>query len=157
MFGEGDRRCIFRWEGWNWQKMTKSRKQLLGEISQVLNGVDCSSNSTVVEYAVQNLFKRQSPRKASENTAKSLSGSPNLFLGVHPPHVVQIDPAKLEEAIWGRLVDSVIQGIESFRVEKAHYALDATLNHFEQRPTLRKELKRRVIERLGRDPFAGLE
>src|SRR4029077_9868884 len=98
--------------------MTKSTKQIQREIDEVINGVDRSKNTTVVEYAVQNLFKRQTPKKASENTAQSFSGSPNMFLGVHPPNVVKIDPAQLEEAVWDRLVDNVIKGIASFKPDK---------------------------------------
>jgi hypothetical protein len=134
----------------------KTPAQLDAEIAEAL-GKDRSTHSTVVEYAVQNLFKRQSPKKAAENTAKSLSGSPNMFLGVHPPNVVKIDAPQLEDAVWGRLVDNVLKGIASFKPDKAHWALDSTLSHFHQRPSQRAELKRRVIERLGRDPFEGLE
>lgn len=73
----------------------KSRSEIKREIAEFVNGVDCSRHSTVVEYAVQSLFKRQSPRKAAESTAERLSGSPNMFMGVHPPNVVRIDPAQL--------------------------------------------------------------
>jgi hypothetical protein len=136
--------------------MTKTPAQLDAEIAEAL-GKDRSTDGTVVEYAVQNLFKRQSPKKAAENTAKALSGQPNMFLGVHPPDVVKIDPRQLEGAVWERMVDSTLKAIASFKADKAHWALDSTLQYFHQRPSQRAELKRRVIERLGRDPFEGLE
>lgn len=135
---------------------TKSPAQLDAEIAEAL-GKDQSTNGTVIEYAVQELFKRKSLKKAAELTAKKLSGAPNMFLGVHPPNVVKIDVKRLEEALWDRLVDGVLKGVAAFKADKAHWALDATLTQFHQRPTLRAELKRRVIERLGRDPFEGLE
>lgn len=134
----------------------KSPAQLDAEIAEAL-GKDRSTNDTVVEYAVQNLFKRQSPKKAAENTAKKLSGSPNMLLGVHPPDVVKIDPRRLEDAVWDRMVDFTLSGIASFKPDKAHWALDSTLQHFHQRPSQRAQLKKRVIARLGRDPFEGLE
>ncbi len=136
--------------------MTKTPAQLDAEIAEAL-GKDQSTHGTVIEYAVQELFKRKTPKKAAEITAAKLSGAPNMFLGVHPPDVVKIDAKKLEEALWDRLVDAVLKGVASFKADKAHWALDATLTQFHQRPTLRAELKRRVIERLGRDPFEGLE
>ena len=136
--------------------MTKTPAQLDAEISEVL-GQDRSTHPTVVEYAVQELFKGKSPRKAAEVTAKKLSGAPNMFLGVHPPDVVKIDSRALEEATWNRIVDVAIKGVASFKPDKAHWALDGAISHFHQRPTQRAELKRRVIDRLGRDPFEGLE
>jgi hypothetical protein len=136
--------------------MTK-QSQIAREVTEIINGIDRSQNVTVVEYAVQNLFKHQSPKKAAENTAKRLGGSPNMLLGVHPPSVVYIDQEQLEEALWDRLVDTVIKGIPKFKPDKANWSLNGTLLHFHQRPALRAELKRRVIARLGGDPFEGLE
>jgi hypothetical protein len=136
--------------------MTKTPTQLDAEIAEAL-GKDRSTHANVIEYAVQDLFKGKSIKKAAENTAKKLSGGPNMFLGVHPPDVVKIDPTQLEEALWGRLVDDVIKSLAIFRPDKAHWTLDSVIQKFKQRPTVRKELKRRVIERLGRDPFEGLE
>lgn len=134
----------------------KTPAQLDAEIAEAL-GKDRSTHPTVVEYAVQYLFKNMGPKKAAENTAKKLSGSPNMFLAVHPPDVVKIDARQLEDAVWGRLVDNVLKNVAAFKPDKAHWALDSTIQHFHQRPSQRAELKRRVIERLGRDPFEGLE
>ena len=136
--------------------MTKTSAQLDAEIAEAL-GKDRSTHPTVVEYAVQYLFKNMGPKKAAENTAKKLSGGPNMFLNVHPPDVVKIDVHQLEEAVWGQIVDRTIKGLGSFKPDKAHYALDGNLQHFHQRPSQRAELKRRVIARLGHDPFEGLE
>jgi hypothetical protein len=136
--------------------MTKTTAQLDAEIAEAL-GEDQSTHGTVVDYAVQNLFKHMAPKRAAEATAKKLSGAPNMFLGVHPPAVVKIDAVQLENALWDRLVDSVIKAIAVFKPDKAHWTLDSVIQKFKQRPTLRAELKRRVIARLGRDPFEGLE
>jgi hypothetical protein len=136
--------------------MTKTPAQLDAEIAEAL-GKDRSTHSTVVEYAIQELLKNKTPKKAAEITAKKLSGSPNMFLGVHPPDIVKIDAHQLEDAVWDRMVDRVIKGVASFKPDKAHWALDGNLTHFRQKPNQRAELKRRVIERLGRDPFEGLE
>lgn len=116
--------------------------------------IDRSTHPTVVEYAVQNLFKGQSPKKAAENTAKKLSGHENMFLG---SGITTIDPRTLEDALWDRLVDFTLKGIASFKADKAHWALDSCLTHFHQKPSQRTQLKIRVIAKLGRDPFAGLE
>ena len=136
--------------------MTKTPAQLDAEIAEAL-GKDQSTHGTVIDYAVQELFKGKSIKKAAEITTKKLAGAPNMFLGVHPPDVVKIDPAQLEEALWARLVDDVIKSIAIFKPDKAHWTLDSVIQKFKQRPSMRKELKRRVIERLGRDPFEGLE
>lgn len=134
--------------------MAKSKAQLDREISAVVDGTDRSANSTIVEYAVQNLFKGQSPAKAAKTTAKKHSGSENMFFGAG---VTLIDPAKLEDALWDRLVDFNLKGLASFKADKAHWTLDSTLQHFRQAASQRPELKQRVIARLGRNPFEGLE
>jgi hypothetical protein len=136
--------------------VTKTAAQLDAEIAEAL-GKDRSTHAAVIEYAVQDLFKGKSPKTAAKNTAKKLSGVPNMFLGVHPPDIVKIDALQLEDAVWERLVDNVLKGIASFKPDKAHWALDSTIMHFRQKPNLRAELKRRVIARLDRDPFKGLE
>lgn len=136
--------------------MTKSPAQLDAEIAEAL-GKDRSTYSTVVEYAVQYLFKNKTPKAAATATAKKLSGGSNMLLGVHPPDVVKIDARKLEEAVWDRIVDFALKGVASFKPDKAHWALDGAVQHFRQKPARRPELKRRVIARLGRDPFEGLE
>lgn len=136
--------------------MTKTPAQLDAEIAEAL-GKDRSTHPNVIEYAVQYLFKNKTPKAAAATTAKKLSGGPNMFLDVHPPDIVKINVPQLEDAVWDRIVDFAIKGVARIKVDKAHYALDGAIQHFRQKPTLRAELKRRVIARLGRDPFEGLE
>ena len=136
--------------------MTKSPHQLDAEIAEALarpagTGTDRSTHPNVVEYAVQSLFKGKSPKSAAQHTAKKHSGSENFFFG---PGVTTIDATLLEDAVWERLVDFAIKGVKSFKAGKEHYALDGTLQHFKQKPALRTQLKQRVIQRLGHDPFS---
>ncbi len=51
------------------------------------------------------------------------------------------------------MVDFVVDGPKSYKSGKEHYALNGTLQHYEQAGKFRPELKRRAIERLGYDPF----
>lgn len=111
---------------------------------------DRSEHPTVVEYGVQEMFKRKSPRAAAESTAKRLSGFENMFLG---PGVAMIDPRKLEEALWTRLVDLVLSSMEKIKPGMGHFALDGVLDQFRQGKRVRSELKSRVIQRVGFDPF----
>lgn len=66
------------------------------------------------------------------------------------------EPETPEEDGWDRLVDAVIQGIASSQHNKADWALNVTMESFKQGPTERAELKRRVVTRLGHDPFKDL-
>ena len=111
---------------------------------------DKSTNPTVVEYAVQYLFKGKSPATAAKETAKKLSGSENLFLG---PGITSIDPKKLEAAIWDRLVEFTITNLKRNKAGFEHYALNGTILNFRQKPQIRAELKKRVIKEMGHDPF----
>lgn len=112
---------------------------------------DRSTHPTAVQYAVQYLFKRKSVKAAVAETVKKLSGFENVFLG---PGVSVLDPRKLEEAVWDNLADFVIKSMKSFKEEKNHWALDGAADHFKQKsPTFRRELKKRVVKRLGKDPF----
>lgn len=120
-----------------------------------IEGTDRSDHPNVVEYAVQYLFKGKSIKIAAKLTADKLSGFSNMFFG---PGITLIDPKKLEDAVWGRLVDKVVKGVKAgtFREGMEHYALDGTLQQFGQKgPVARKELKKRVIKEMGRDPFPG--
>jgi hypothetical protein len=111
---------------------------------------DRSDHPTVVEYAVRTMMKGKSPASAAKDTVKKLSGSENIFFG---PGVTTIDPKKLEDALWARLVACAIHSMKHIREGKEHFALDGTLSHFDQKPSMRKELKRRTIEALGYNPF----
>lgn len=103
------------------------------------SGTDHSEHPTVVEYAVRFLFKKKSPAVAAKMTAQRLGGAPNTFIGggITP---VQIDPKKLENAIYERMVK---RALELDDVEKG---IRATLFQFSQSgKRVEKELTRRVM------------
>lgn len=113
-------------------------------------GTDRSTHPTVVEYAIQFLFKRKNPKSAATETAKRLSGYENLFLG---PGVSTIDPGKLEDAVWDRLADFVIQSIKKTKSGMEHFALDGAIANFNQSSSVRKKLKSIVEKKVGHDVF----
>jgi hypothetical protein len=121
-------------------------------IERHLQANDRSTNPTVVEYAVQTMFKGKSPSVAAKDTAKKHHGTENRFFG---PGKSEIDPKKLEDALWERLVDYTIAAIPRIKEGKEHFALDGTIDHFKQARGVRKELKKRVVKKLGRDPFTN--
>lgn len=111
---------------------------------------DRSTHATVVEYAVHQMFKGQSPKTAAKTTAKKLGGAENIFIG---PGIVEIDPIALEAALWDRLVVFVTEGILKVKPGFEHYALDGAIAHFQQKPSIRAKLKKLVVTKLGGDPF----
>ena len=114
---------------------------------------DRSSHPTVVEYAVQTMIKRgKSPSAAAKDTVKKHHGTENMFFGPGP---TEIDATALENALWDRMVEATIRSMGQIKEGKEHYALDGTLQHFNQKQNVRAELKKRVIEKLGRDPFTN--
>ena len=115
-------------------------------------GIDRSTNATVIEYAVQDLMKGMSPAAAAKHTTKKLGGTDNFFLG---PGVSVIDVKTLEAALWDRLTEFAAKRVTSFKEGKEHYALDGTIQHFHQKPTIRARLKTSVIMKLGRNPFTA--
>jgi hypothetical protein len=113
--------------------------------------VDKTDHPTVVEYGVQQMIKRgQDPLRAARETNKKLSGGTNLFLG---NGIVAIDERRLAELLWQRLVDRVVESLAGIREGKENYALDGVVQHFRQSSKTRKELAKRVVRHLGRDPF----
>lgn len=68
---------------------------------------DRSTDHTVVEYAMREVFKGKTPRLAARATAKKLAGGENMFIG---QGTIAIDEAKLEAAIWDRFLDKVKSG-----------------------------------------------
>lgn len=118
----------------------------------VLAQEDRSTNPTIVEYAVQTMLKkRKDPAFAAKDTAQKHSGTENMFFG---PGITHIDAGKLEDAIWDRMVDIVVKNIPKMREGVEHFALDGTMQQFNQKKIkVRAELKKRVVRRLGRDPF----
>lgn len=113
-----------------------------------------STNGTVVEYAVQEMFKKKSPSAAAKSTVKKLGGYKNVFVG-GGSEPLDIDEKELEEALWDRLANYTASAIPRFKAGKEHYALGGTISHFEQKPSIRKKLKERVIASLGSDPFTS--
>lgn len=120
------------------------------QISTGSDGEDKSNNPTVVEYGVREMMKGKNPTAAAKTTATKLSGSENLLLG---SGVVYVDPKKLEEALWLRLVIFTIDGMERIKKGMEHFALDGTIQNFQQKPKIRAMLKSRVIKYLGENPF----
>lgn len=121
-------------------------------MSAEVEETDRSTSPTVVEYAVQSMFKGQSLQQAAKTTAKKLSGGTNMFLG---PGVTLINPKSLEEALWTRLVTLAVTAIPKFKAGKEHYAIDGILSQFNQKPKLRAEFKKRIVAAIGRDPFTS--
>jgi len=129
-------------------------------IADALTEEDKSNDPTVVEYAVQEMMKGKSPSTAAKNTAQRLSGGTNLFIGGGAVSV-EIDPKKLESALWDRLADVVAKSIPKYKEGKEHLAIQGTLFHFNQfkmgKPPPAKlvaELRKRVIAKMGRNPFS---
>jgi L-alanine-DL-glutamate epimerase-like enolase superfamily enzyme len=123
------------------------------------DGADRSTNPTVVEYAVQDLFKGKSPAAAAKHTAKKLSGGTNMFLG---PGITTIDPKALEAALWDRMAEYAARGVPKYTGGREHYALGGTLQFFKQtpfggvdKPAARAKLKALVIAKLGHNPFTS--
>lgn len=112
--------------------------------------VDKTAHATVVEYAVRFLFKGKTPLAAAKATAKKLGGAENMFLG---SGIAAIDPERLADLIWDRLVEFAISGIKHMSEGKEHFALDGTIAHFNQKDGIRSTLKAKVIAQLNRDPF----
>lgn len=69
-----------------------------GSINGMTPNARHSSHPTVVEYAVQEMFKGKSPKVAAANAAARLNGGINMFIDTK--NDVEIDPAELEEALW---------------------------------------------------------
>lgn len=107
--------------------------------------IDRSTDPTVVEYAVRELFKNKGPAAASRFTAKKLSGQENPFLG---PGVTVIDPASLEGALWSRLVEHAVSGMAHMKPGFEHVAIGATVNQFYLKKKDEEMLRRLVAERL---------
>jgi len=113
-------------------------------------GTDRSTNPTVVEYAAQTMMKGKSPAAAAKDTAKKFDGFENMFFG---PGIARVDAKVLEEALWERLVDFVIKNMAKMKEGMGHFALDGTMDHFKQKPPVRREVKKRITAKLGGNPF----
>jgi hypothetical protein len=90
---------------------------------------DHSTNDVVVEYAMQVLIKgKKSPKVAAMTTMKKLNGGTNMMIDPHAK-AINIDPRKLEDAIWGRLADMTKRAISKFDWT-AEDAAKSTLQNF---------------------------
>jgi len=138
------------------KKVLKQKLQVYRVAARYIGGAegatDRSTDPTVIQYAVQFMFKGKRPALAAKATARKLSGQKNMFLG---PGETLIDPKKLEEALWENLVDVVLKGMKGMKPGKEHFALLATIEQFNQNPKEKGNLKKRVIKRLRKDPFPG--
>jgi len=113
---------------------------------------DFSDDSTVVEYAARQLMKRKrtTVAKAAKETAEALSGGTNLFIG-GGHREVEIDPRKLESALWEYLVEFAQEQVRQFAPGMGHIAVAATINHFglpkRDAKTLESKMSRRMASR----------
>ena len=114
------------------------------------DATDRSTHPTVVQYAMITVGKGRSPASSAKNTVKKLSGFENMFLG---SGVTTVNQKILEEEIWNQLINSVLEGTKHCKEGMEHFALDGTVQLYNQTPKVRSELKSRIIERLGKDPF----
>lgn len=102
--------------------------RLSKQLTEATNTADNSTNQTIVEYAVQFLFKRKGPAAAAKATVKNLHGHTNLMISPTTP--VSVDSKKLEAAIWDRIVNQALKNVASFKPGKEDYAIEAAANHF---------------------------
>ena len=114
---------------------------------------DHSTNENVVEYAVQNLFKRMGVEKSAKVTAEKLSGGTNAFIG-GGHETVSIDPKKLEGAIWDRLVKYTLKGMERMKPGKEDFAFFGTVDYFNLGKKDQKALKT-LVEKAWGQKFPG--
>jgi hypothetical protein len=124
---------------------------------------DYSRDGTVVEYAVQSMFKGKSLRAAARSTAKKFDGQQNMFIGSFDQ--ISIDADVLEDALWDRIVGFATASMPKLKAGKEQYALYGALQHFRQcdsktmkvKDEVYQELKKRVVAALGGDPFTSDE
>jgi hypothetical protein len=110
--------------------------------------MDASSHPVVVEYAVRELFKKKSPRRAALTTKEKLSGSTNLFIG-GGESVVEIDEHILEQNLWKRIADVGRRATSGIKPEKQRWVLEGVLESFGQKPTAKNTQKIEVLIGLG--------
>jgi hypothetical protein len=112
---------------------------------------DYSKDPTVLEYTAQSMIKGKSLTAAIKASMKTFHGHTNMFVGSGDN--ITINEDILKEAMWERLVGVVTANISRIKPGKEHYALDGTLQQFSQKPSMRAELKKRVIKAVGTNPF----
>jgi hypothetical protein len=112
-----------------------------------------ADNSTVIQYALQEMMKKRvSPQVAAKRTATKLNGGTNMF--IDPSNPTDIDPKKLEQNIWDYLVDKAVSLLPRVRVDNDSYdyPVGATAQTFSQQSNakFKDELTKRVEKRLGK-------
>lgn len=111
-------------------------------------GPDHSAHPTVVEYAVQSIFKGKSPTAAARHTASRLAGGTNLFIG-GGHEKVSIDPKKLEAAIWDRVVEHAVASAKRVKPGMEHMGVGGSADHFRLGKADQAKLKSAVETKLG--------
>jgi len=139
-------RVVLAAKGPTFVARTASAESADSEAAKATSRTDRSTHDTVVEYAVRTMMKGKSPTSAAKDTVKKLSGSENMFFG---PGITLIDPKTLEGALWDRMVKFTVDRVHRIKPGMEHYALDGTIQHFNQAPGLRAELKKRVLAKAG--------
>jgi DNA-binding ferritin-like protein len=139
---------------WRWvndkknkgKRVTATRK-LVARLCKKAD-TDRSTDPTVVEYAVQYLFKRKSPSVAARMTAAKLNGQVNLLLG---PGVSLVDPKKLEQVLWDRLVATAVENTKKIRPGMESIALGWVVDKFKLKGARdQKKLLQLMEKALGR-------
>ena len=87
-----------------------------------------STHPTVIEYAVQFLYKRKSPKVAARLTAERLNGAPNLFIDAVNPLVV--DPDLLEAEIWKAMAKRALENVARFRPGATDIAIGCVVDAY---------------------------
>jgi len=103
--------------------------------------VDRTDHPTVVEYGVQEMMKRKSPLTAARNTAKKLSGYPNMLLGA-PADPVYIDPRRLEQLLFDRIVEQAQKNVRDFKPGAEDMAIGAAIDLFRQGKAVEKKVRK---------------
>jgi len=104
---------------------------------------DRTLHPTVVEYGVREMMKGKSPQVAARNTAKKLGGHPNMLLG-SPTEPVAIDPRRLEEALFERIVGLAKENLARFKPGAEAMAVGAAVDHFRQKSRVEKAVRKRL-------------
>lgn len=96
--------------------------------------MDASNHPVVIEYAVRQCFKKQTPKTAASYTKKNFDGSSNLFIG-GGNSIIEIDAQILENNIWIRMALMTIENIPRMKEGFERFAVEGTLQHFGQKVT----------------------
>lgn len=109
-------------------------------------------NVTLMQYCVQDMFKKRQIPAIAKSVAKKFSGSENIFLG---NGVLEINPKELEAALWQYVGKSVAAFAGKVKPGKEHFAIDGTMQQFNIDPKYRAKVKAAAVTELGRDIFTN--